>query len=47
MTKFLQMDDQDICAMMAMDDEELKEYREVMKELPVFQSKQGRTAKEK
>ena len=30
-----------------MDDEELKEYREVMKELPVFQSKQGRTAQEK
>lgn len=32
--------------MMAMDDEELKEYREVMKELPAFQSKQGRTAQE-
>lgn len=29
-----------------MDDEELKEYREVMKELPAFQSKQGRTAQE-
>ena len=47
MTKFLQMEDQDICAMMAMDDEELKEYRDVMKELPAFQSKQGRSAQEK
>ena len=42
MTKFLQMEDQDICAMMAMYDEELEEYREVMKELSGFQSKQGR-----
>lgn len=46
MTKFLQMEDQDICAMMAMYDEELKEYREVMEELPAFQSKQGRDMQE-
>ena len=46
MTKFLQMEGQDICAMMAMNDEELKEYREVIKELPAFQSKQGRTIQE-
>lgn len=46
MTKFLPMEDQDICAMMAMYDEELKEYREVMEELPAFQSKQGRDMQE-
>lgn len=39
LTKYLQIDDEDVCAMMAMYDEELEEYREVMKELPAFQRK--------
>ncbi len=46
MTNFLHIEDQDICTMMAMYDEELEEYREVIKELPAFQSKQGRDMQE-
>ena len=42
LTACLQVEDQDICSIMAMNDEELEEYRTVMKNLSAFQSQQGK-----
>ena len=41
LTKHLQVDAEDVCAMMAMYDKELEEYKMVMKELHAFQNKLG------
>lgn len=40
---YLQVGDQDVCSIMSMNDEELEEYRVVMKNLFAFQSQQGKS----
>ena len=40
LTTYLQVEDQDVCSIMAMNDEELEEYRMVMINLSAFQSQQ-------
>ena len=40
LTEYLRVDDQDVCAIMAMTDEELEEYRDVMKNISAFISEE-------